>query len=186
MSSAAASDVQKNFGLWHDKALQEPVQITKYGRETVYMVSAETFHELWACYRRAGSTRDLSSSDMALLNQAKVPAEHDYDYDEDPEPSSGPGIGQQDPAVDIPRKPLPGMVLGYSYLWYREANKGETSGRMNRPAAIVLVRTDYNVEDAVEIGRPSCLSRNSPIHRAARLCPWPSLQSARWRRPDLA
>jgi hypothetical protein len=24
-TSAAASDVQKNFGLWHDKALQEPV-----------------------------------------------------------------------------------------------------------------------------------------------------------------
>jgi PHD/YefM family antitoxin component YafN of YafNO toxin-antitoxin module len=37
-----ASDVQKNFGVWHDKALQEPVQITKYGRETVYLISADT------------------------------------------------------------------------------------------------------------------------------------------------
>jgi antitoxin StbD len=94
MSSAAASDVQKNFGLWHDKALQEPVQITKYGRETIYMVSAETFHELWASYRRAGSKRDLSDGEMTLLDQAKVPAEHDYDYDEDPGPSSLPGMGQ--------------------------------------------------------------------------------------------
>src|SRR5262245_53594514 len=35
-TSVAASDVQKNFGFWHDKALREPVQVTKYGRETVY------------------------------------------------------------------------------------------------------------------------------------------------------
>jgi antitoxin StbD len=94
MNSAAASDVQKNFGLWHDRALQEPVQITEHGRETVYMVSAVTFHELWASYRRAASTRELSDGEMALLNQAKVSAEHDYDYDEDPEPSSGRGMGQ--------------------------------------------------------------------------------------------
>ena len=39
-ASVNASDVQKNFGVWHDKALQEPVQITKYGRETVYLISA--------------------------------------------------------------------------------------------------------------------------------------------------
>jgi hypothetical protein len=34
------------------------------------------------------------------------------------------------------------MVLSYSYLWNREANNGETSGGKDRPAAIVLVRTD--------------------------------------------
>jgi hypothetical protein len=43
-TKVAASDVQKNFGVWHDRALKEPVQVTKYGRETVYLVSAETFH----------------------------------------------------------------------------------------------------------------------------------------------
>jgi hypothetical protein len=85
-TKVAASDVQKNFGVWHDRALKEPVQITKYGRETVYLVSAETFHELWASYRRAGSTRDLSEGEMVQIDQAQVPAEHDYDYAEDSKP----------------------------------------------------------------------------------------------------
>src|SRR5260370_39482459 len=85
-TKVTASDVQKNFGIWHDKALKEPVQITKYGRETVYLVSAETFHELWASYRRAGSTRELSDREMARIDQAQVPAEPDYDYAQDPPP----------------------------------------------------------------------------------------------------
>jgi antitoxin StbD len=89
-SSVAASDVQKNFGLWHDRALKEPVQITKYGRETVYLISAETFHQLWASYRRAGSTPELTDAEMALMDEAQVPAEHDCHYDEDPAPDAGP------------------------------------------------------------------------------------------------
>jgi PHD/YefM family antitoxin component YafN of YafNO toxin-antitoxin module len=82
-TSVAASDVQKNFGFWHDKALREPVQVTKYGRETVYLISAETFHQLWQSYQRAASTADLTDAEISLINRAKVPAEHDYDYPED-------------------------------------------------------------------------------------------------------
>jgi antitoxin StbD len=62
-STVTASDIQKNFGLWHDRALKEPVQITKYGRETVYLISAETFHQLCASYRRAGSTLEDPAPD---------------------------------------------------------------------------------------------------------------------------
>jgi hypothetical protein len=87
-NSVSASDVQKNFGLWHDKALKEPVQVTKYGRETVYLVSAETFHELWSSYRRAGSTLELADADVTLMDEAKIPAEHDYEYQDDPEPNA--------------------------------------------------------------------------------------------------
>jgi hypothetical protein len=86
--SVSASDVQRNFGLWHDKALKEPVQVTKYGRETVYLVSAETFHELWSSYRRAGSTLELSDAETALMDEAKIPAEHDYEYEDDPDSSA--------------------------------------------------------------------------------------------------
>ena len=93
-TSVAASDVQKNFGLWHDKALQEPVQITKYGRETVYLVSADTFHQLWQSYQRSMSTTDLTDEEMDLMRAAQTPAEHDYDYEEDVEPRPGPGMGR--------------------------------------------------------------------------------------------
>jgi antitoxin StbD len=81
--SVAASEVQKDFGLWHDQALREPVQITQSGRESVYLISAETFHQLWSSYRRAGSTLELSDAEMALLNEAEIPAEQDYEYDDD-------------------------------------------------------------------------------------------------------
>ena len=93
-TSVAATDVQKNFGLWHDKALREPVQITKYGRETTYLVSAETFHEMWTSYQQAKSTMELSDAEMAMIRQAQVPAEHDYEYDEEVEPQDAPGMGR--------------------------------------------------------------------------------------------
>src|SRR5258708_32176139 len=85
-TKVTASDVQKNFGIWHDKALKEPVQITKYGRETVYLVSAETFHELWASYRRAGSTRGPSDREMAPSDQPQTPPAHHHHYAADPAP----------------------------------------------------------------------------------------------------
>jgi PHD/YefM family antitoxin component YafN of YafNO toxin-antitoxin module len=86
-----ASEVQKNFGAYHDRALKEPVQITKYGRETAYLVSAETLNEMWASYRKVLRIGDLSDAEMDLIMQAKVPAEHDYDYQDDPEPDDAPG-----------------------------------------------------------------------------------------------
>ena len=78
-ASVNASDVQRNFGAWHDKALQEPVQVTKYGRETVYIVSADTFREMWQSYRVAKSTTDLTDEEMEQIRAARTPAEHDYD-----------------------------------------------------------------------------------------------------------
>jgi prevent-host-death family protein len=88
--SVPASEVQKNFGTYHDKAQREPVQITKYGRETAYLVSAETFNELWASYRKAIRVGELSDAEMAAIMQAKVPVEHDYEYEDDPEPDERP------------------------------------------------------------------------------------------------
>jgi hypothetical protein len=93
-ASVPASDIQKNFGLWHDRALKEPVQITKYGRETVYLLSAETFHELWSSYRRAGSTLDLTEAEVSLMDEARIPAEHDYDYEDDPAQMAGPTMAR--------------------------------------------------------------------------------------------
>lgn len=89
-TSAAASEVQKNFGLYHDKAQKEPVQITKYGRETAYLVSAETFNEMWASFRRVVLARDLSDGEMAMIMRATVSPEHDYDYDESIERDEAP------------------------------------------------------------------------------------------------
>lgn len=77
-TKATASDVQKNFGAFHDQALSEPVQVTRYGRESVYIVSARTYHELRQSYRRAIGVEDLSDDEMAAIEAAEVPAEHRY------------------------------------------------------------------------------------------------------------
>jgi prevent-host-death family protein len=85
-ASVTASELQKNFGLWHDKALKEPVQITKHGRETAYLVSAEMFNEMWSCFRRAMHVRDLSESEMAMIEAAEIAPEHAYDIEDISQP----------------------------------------------------------------------------------------------------
>lgn len=90
-ATVTASEAQKNFGAWHDRSQKEPVRITKHGRETAYLVSAETFHELWACYRRAVGTTDLTDDEMALLRAADVPEEHAYEIADLSVPDTGSG-----------------------------------------------------------------------------------------------
>jgi prevent-host-death family protein len=81
--SAAASDVQKNFGSYHDRALAgEAVRVTKYGRETVYILSAKAFHELKQSQRHALAAADLSAAEMDLISKADVPAEQRYTLDD--------------------------------------------------------------------------------------------------------
>jgi prevent-host-death family protein len=86
----SASDLQKNFGFWHDQALKEPVQITKHGRESAYLVSAETFNELWASFRRAVRVEELNDSEMAMIAAAQIPAEHAYDVEDIGRTDAGP------------------------------------------------------------------------------------------------
>lgn len=78
-ATVTASDARKNFDLWHDRSRKEPVRITEHGRESAYLVSAETFHELWSCYRKAMGVGALSDAEMALIMAAEIPDEHAYD-----------------------------------------------------------------------------------------------------------
>lgn len=76
----SASEVQRNFGAYHDRALKEPVKVTKYGRETVYIVSAETYHSLKLAQRQAIAAADLDDAELALIEAAEVPVEERYDF----------------------------------------------------------------------------------------------------------
>jgi hypothetical protein len=53
--------------------------------------------------------------------------------------------------VYIPEAPELGMVLSYSYLWSSQHDRGETSGRKDRPAAIVVIRTDLGPDKIVYV-----------------------------------
>jgi hypothetical protein len=52
---------------------------------------------------------------------------------------------------DNPRQARTGMVVSYSFLWKREQEKGETSGRKDRPAAIVVIRSDLGPGELVYV-----------------------------------
>ena len=56
MISVSASEIQKNFGEWLDKALAEPVAITRYGRTSGYLISASLFERLHELSEKNGSS----------------------------------------------------------------------------------------------------------------------------------
>jgi hypothetical protein len=82
MRTVKASEIQKNFGLWHDRAHDGPIGVSRYGRTTAYLVSAEQFDEMWACYRRAITADMLSNEDMALIRSATVETEQPFSLDD--------------------------------------------------------------------------------------------------------
>ena len=77
-NTASASEVQKNFGAYHDQALSEPIRVTKYGRETVYIISAKTYHEMKQAQRVSIASADLTETELALIEAAEIPAKHRY------------------------------------------------------------------------------------------------------------
>ncbi|MFT8481352.1 MULTISPECIES: type II toxin-antitoxin system Phd/YefM family antitoxin [Acetobacteraceae] len=77
-TTVTSSDVQKNFGAYHDRALTEPVKVTKYGRETVYIISAQTFHALKQAQRETIAATDLNDHEIALIEAAEIPKGHRY------------------------------------------------------------------------------------------------------------
>lgn len=78
MASVTASELQKNFGIYHDTALREPVRVTKHGRTTVVMLDIRTYERLKKAARRAIAARDLSEAQMEAIKAAKIPAKHRY------------------------------------------------------------------------------------------------------------
>ncbi len=85
MVTVPASEFQKNFGEWHDKIFEGPVEITRYGRPTAYLVSAQMFQQLWQRFRVSLPVEELSESDVALIMQAKVETDASYTLDDIPD-----------------------------------------------------------------------------------------------------
>ena len=46
-------------------------------------------------------------------------------------------------------EPVPGLVIGYAYLWHDEQRRGVDEGRKDRPCAIVVARVDEAGEQSV-------------------------------------
>jgi PHD/YefM family antitoxin component YafN of YafNO toxin-antitoxin module len=76
------ADFIKNYGTLADKALSEPVTITKNGRDRLVMLSAEEYARLKRRDRRVVRLEDFTDEEMALIAKADVPAQHAHLDDE--------------------------------------------------------------------------------------------------------
>ncbi|MGF6233185.1 PHD/YefM family antitoxin component YafN of YafNO toxin-antitoxin module [Inquilinus ginsengisoli] len=70
------ADFIKRWGALADRALSEPVTITKNGRDRLVMLSAEEYERLKSRDRRVVRVEDVTDEDAELIAGAEVPAEH--------------------------------------------------------------------------------------------------------------
>ena len=76
MSKITSVEFQRNLGLYQDKALQEPVTITKNGRERLVLVSVEEYERLKRRDRRVFSIDDVTDEQLAAAEAAQVPEQY--------------------------------------------------------------------------------------------------------------
>jgi len=76
LETAPAADVQRNFSLWQDRALREPIGITRNGRPRLVMMSVEEYRRLKRRDREVLSLDDLTDDDLAAIAKSKVPDEY--------------------------------------------------------------------------------------------------------------
>lgn len=76
MQTITSADFQRNIGHYQDRALVEPVLVTRNGRERLVLLSAEEFNRLKQRERHSLLTSQLSAADLAEIDAAEVPVEH--------------------------------------------------------------------------------------------------------------
>lgn len=74
----STADFIKNYGTLADRALAEPVTITKNGRDRLVVVSAAEYDRLKRRDRRVVSAGDLSDQELSLIAEARVPADYGH------------------------------------------------------------------------------------------------------------
>lgn len=74
----SSANFLKNYGSLSDKALSEPVTITRNGRERLVLVSVEEYERLKHRNRRVVTLREMTKEEIELISKAEVPAEYAY------------------------------------------------------------------------------------------------------------
>ncbi len=74
----SSAEFQKQFGSLADKALTEPVTITRNGRDRLVLMSVEEYDRLKRRDRRVVRLEDFTADEMARIATSEVPAEYNY------------------------------------------------------------------------------------------------------------
>ena len=69
-----ASEFQRNIGTYQDRALTEPVFVTRNGRERTVLLSVEEYRRLKRRDREALAVEQFSDAELAAIAAASVPA----------------------------------------------------------------------------------------------------------------
>lgn len=72
------ADFIKSYGTLADKALTEPVTITKNGRDRLVLVSADEYARLKRRDRRAILPEELTAEDVAAIAASEMDPRHDH------------------------------------------------------------------------------------------------------------
>ena len=72
----STADFIKHYSTLADRALGEPVTITKHGRDRLVLVSAAEYERLKKRDRQVFQSADLPDRVLELIAQAEVPAEY--------------------------------------------------------------------------------------------------------------
>lgn len=78
MISVSAAEFQRAFGPLSDKAIREPVAITKHGRPHLVLLSADEYARLKQRDRKVFATEALSAEEIATFEGARMHPRHDH------------------------------------------------------------------------------------------------------------
>jgi len=74
----SSAEFIKNYGELTDKALSEPVTITRNGRDRLVVLSVDEYQRLKRRDRRVVTLGEFTPEEMEAISRAEVPAEHAY------------------------------------------------------------------------------------------------------------
>jgi len=77
MLKVDSKDFAKNFGLYRQKALVEPVGINNYGRPSVVLLNDDEYNRLKKLDRQVKAIEELSSKQMESLASSRMSEDHD-------------------------------------------------------------------------------------------------------------
>ena len=76
MITITAIEFQQNVGRYQDVALNQPVAITRNGRERIVMLSAEEYHRLKRRDREVLKAGELSDEELARIARTEMDPRH--------------------------------------------------------------------------------------------------------------
>lgn len=74
----SSAEFLKQYAALSNKALSEPVTITRNGRDRLVLMSVAEFERIQPYVTRSRLVEELTDEEIAMVARSEVPAEYDY------------------------------------------------------------------------------------------------------------